>query len=139
MIYICEFWRTHFYIIIGVFLLEAKAHPTTRIAGGLFCCHTNIRHRLNDALLRSGGHVGDGIRPSERGKGLGTELVRLALEECQKLGIRRVLMVCSRENPASARTIQKNGGILENELPVDGVIEQRYWITLGPPDAFSGL
>lgn len=87
-----------------------------------------------DGFLR-----GDGIRPSERGKGLGTELVRLALEECQKLGIRRVLMVCSRENPASARTIQKNGGILENELPVDGVIEQRYWITLGPPDAFSGL
>lgn len=105
----------------------------------LFVGAVNIRHRLNDALLRSGGHVGDGIRPSERGKGLGTELVRLALEECQKLGIRRVLMVCSRENPASARTIQKNGGILENELPVDGVIEQRYWITLGPPDASSGL
>ena len=25
----------------------------------------NIRHRLNEGLLYSGGHIGDGIRPSE--------------------------------------------------------------------------
>ena len=35
------------------------------------------------------------------------------------------------ENIASARTIQKNGGVLENEVVVDGVTEQRYWIDLG--------
>ena len=28
----------------------------------------NIRHYLNDVLLREGGHIGDGIRPSERRK-----------------------------------------------------------------------
>ena len=41
-----------------------------------------------------------------------------------------VLMVCDKTNAASARTIQKNGGVLENEVAVDGVTEQRYWITL---------
>ena len=39
----------------------------------------NIRHYLNERLLKDGGHIGDGIRPSERGKGYGTEMVRLAL------------------------------------------------------------
>lgn len=39
-------------------------------------------------------------------------------------------MVCDKTNAASARTIQKNGGVLENEVAVDGVTEQRYWITL---------
>ena len=29
----------------------------------------NVRHKLNDYLLNYGGHIGDGIRPSERKKG----------------------------------------------------------------------
>lgn len=91
----------------------------------------NIRHYLNDSLLREGGHIGDGIRPSERGKGYGTEIVRLALMECKKLGIDRVLMTCNKENIASARTIIKNGGVLENEfVNSDGNVEQRYWISI---------
>lgn len=90
----------------------------------------NIRHYLNDALLLNGGHIGDGIRPSERRKGYATRMIRLALDECRKLGIQRVLMVCNKENIASAKTILKNGGVLENEIDVDGVIEQRYWIEL---------
>ncbi|MBQ6906355.1 MAG: GNAT family N-acetyltransferase [Clostridia bacterium] len=92
----------------------------------------NIRHHLNEHLLKYGGHIGDGIRPSERGKGYATEMIRLALIECKKLGIDRVLMVCDKSNVASAKTITKNGGILENEFTdEDGNIEQRYWIELG--------
>ncbi len=90
----------------------------------------NIRHYLNDALLLNGGHIGDGVRPSERRKGYATGMIRLALDECRKLGIPKVLMVCDKENIASAKTILKNGGVLENEIDVDGVIEQRYWIEL---------
>ena len=91
----------------------------------------NIRHYLNDELLQSGGHIGDGIRPSERRKGYGTKMVGLALLECKKLGIKKVLMTCDKDNIASAGTIIKNGGVLENEfLNEDGEIEQRYWITL---------
>ena len=91
----------------------------------------NIRHYLNDSLLITGGHIGDGVRPSERRKGYGTEMVRLALIECKKLGIDRVLMTCDKDNIASAKTIVRNGGVLENEVVNDeGKTEQRYWITL---------
>ena len=90
----------------------------------------NIRHYLNEALLISGGHIGDGVRPSERGKGVATEMIGLALEECKRLGIYKVLMVCDKDNTASAKSIMNNGGVLENELEFEGVIEQRYWINL---------
>ena len=89
----------------------------------------NIRHYLNDYLLNYGGHIGDGIRPSERGKGYATEMIRLSLSECKKLGLDKVLMVCNKSNIASAKTIIKNGGILENEFTTeDGKTYQRYWI-----------
>ena len=91
----------------------------------------NIRHYLNDSLLKSGGHIGDGIRPSERRKGYATEMIRMALEECRKLGLKKVLMTCDKSNIGSAKSIIRNGGVLENEfLNEEGEIEQRYWITL---------
>ncbi len=91
----------------------------------------NIRHYLNDYLLDYGGHIGSGIRPSERNKGYGTKMIRLALQECAKLGIRKVLIVCDKSNIASAKTIIKNGGILENEIvDNEGEIIQRYWINI---------
>jgi len=90
-----------------------------------------IRHYLNEALLKNGGHIGDGVRPSERRKGYATEMIRLALEECKKLGIKKVLMVCSKNNIGSMKSIKNNGGILENEITDrNGNIEQRYWIDL---------
>ena len=94
----------------------------------IFVGAVNIRHCLNDGLLKSGGHIGDGIRPSERGKGLGTAMIALALEECDKLGIKDVLMCCDDDNIASARTIEKNGGVLENKVTDDDVTVRRYWI-----------
>lgn len=96
----------------------------------IFVGAVNIRHDLNEYLLRSGGHIGDGVRPSERRKGVATAMIALALEECRRLGINRVLMVCDKDNVGSARSIQKNGGVLENEILDDGVWEQRYWIDL---------
>ena len=96
----------------------------------IFVGAVNIRHYLNESLLLDGGHIGDGVRPSERRKGIATKMIGLALEECRKLGIRRVLMVCDKDNLGSAKSIQRNGGVLENEVLVDGVLEQRYWIDL---------
>ena len=90
----------------------------------------NIRHWLNESLLLNGGHIGDGVRPSERRKGIATKMIALALLECRKLGIDKVLMVCDKDNIGSAKSILNNGGILENEIVVNGTAEQRYWITL---------
>ena len=91
----------------------------------------NIRHYLNEALRHSGGHIGAGIRPSERRKGYATALIRLALGECKKLGIERVLITCDKDNLGSAKAIQKNGGVLDSEFVNEkGNIEQRYWISL---------
>ena len=88
----------------------------------------NIRHYLNEGLLLNGGHIGDGVRPSERRKGIATQMIGLALEECKKLGIDRVLMVCDKDNIGSAKSIINNGGVMENEITVEGILEQRYWI-----------
>ena len=97
----------------------------------IFLGAVNIRHYLNDYLLKYSGHIGDGIRPSERRKGYGTEMIRLTLIECKKMGIKEVLMICDKSNIASAKVIIKNGGILENEfINENGKIEQRYWIKL---------
>ena len=93
----------------------------------------NIRHKLNEYLLQYGGHIGDGIRPGERGKGYATRMISLALEECKKLGIRKVLMVCDKENIGSAKSILKNGGVLENEVMQGEHVMQRYWIDLREP------
>ena len=96
----------------------------------IFVGAVNIRHYLNEALLKDGGHIGDGVRPSERRKGIATKMIGLALDECRKLGIDRVLMVCDKDNIGSAKSIINNGGVLENEITVEGVVEQRYWIEL---------
>ena len=90
----------------------------------------NIRHYLNESLLLDGGHIGDGVRPSMRRKGIATKMIALALEECQKLGIYKVLMVCDKDNIGSAKSIINNGGVLEDEPVIDGVTNQRYWIDL---------
>ncbi|MCI9079913.1 MAG: GNAT family N-acetyltransferase [Lachnospiraceae bacterium] len=94
----------------------------------IFVGAVNIRHYLNDSLLLNGGHIGDGVRPSERRKGIATQMIKLALEECKRLNIDKVLMVCDKTNTGSAKSIINNGGVLENEINIDGVIEQRYWI-----------
>lgn len=97
----------------------------------IFVGAVNIRHYLNEELLYTGGHIGDGIRPSERRKGYATKMIGLALDECKKLGIKRVLMTCDKDNIGSAKSIMNNGGVLENEvLNEHGVLEQRYWIDL---------
>ena len=96
----------------------------------IFVGAVNIRHYLTKEMLVNAGHIGDGVRPTERRKGYATAMIGLALKEAKKLGISRVLMVCDKTNIGSAKSIINNGGILENEVEVNGVVEQRYWIDL---------
>ena len=114
--------------------IDGKVPSTTLFAldikRNIFLGAVNIRHYLNEGLLNFGGHIGDGVRPSERRKGIGSEIIRLALIECKKLGIDKVLMVCNINNIGSRKTIVNNGGIKENEVIDNGETLERYWINL---------
>lgn len=90
-----------------------------------------IRHRLTEGLLRVGGHIGYSVRPAERRKGYATQMLSQSLDQCRKLGMSNVLITCDKDNVASAKTIQRCGGVLENEIVTeDGTIKQRYWIKI---------
>lgn len=88
----------------------------------------DIRHRLNDYLLKTGGHIGYSVLKSERRKGIATAMLNSALEKCKKLGIEKVLVTCDKENIGSAKTIKNCGGVLENEVEDNDRATQRYWI-----------
>jgi predicted acetyltransferase len=90
-----------------------------------------IRHRLNDAMARVGGHIGYVVVPEFRRRGYATAMLRLALGIARDtLGIDRVLVTCDDDNIGSIRTIERNGGILENVVsgPDLDVPKRRYWI-----------
>lgn len=57
-------------------------------------------------------------------------MISLALEECKKLGMDKVLLVCDKGNIGSVKSIINNGGVLENEVLKEGKLIQRYWIML---------
>lgn len=87
-----------------------------------------LRRETNEWTLRVG-HVGYGVRPSARGRGLATWALGEVLSAAWLDGLPRIL-ICSRDdNPASARVAEHHGGVLEST--VDTVVGriQRYWIT----------
>ena len=90
----------------------------------------NIRLALNDFLRTEAGHIGYCIRPTERKKHHGTNMLRSALKVCDTLGIHDVILSCDKTNPASAHVIQNCGGELEAEFYSEAFQEiiQRYVI-----------
>ena len=89
-----------------------------------------LRHALNDFLLRAGGHIGYGLRPSARGRGIAAWALRSVLPHARALGLERVLITCNDSNLASARTIENSGGVLEDIRETELGSTRRYWITL---------
>ena len=86
----------------------------------------NLRLRLHEGLLNHAGHIGYSIRPSERGRGYAKESLRQGLQVAKEKNIKRALVTCSTENPASRAVILANGGELEDVR--NGT--ERYWIEL---------
>lgn len=92
----------------------------------------NFRHELDEDLYRSGGHIGYGIRPTERRKGYAKIQLYLALQEAEKIGLDRVMVDCDEKNTASDKTIKSLDGILERkeyEEDKDRVLNV-YWINV---------
>ena len=91
----------------------------------------NIRHSLTEHLFNAGGHIGYGIRPSERRKGYATKLLALSLEKAKQLNITKALIVCDEVNTASEKTILHNGGLRDEDfIEEDGNVVRRFWIEL---------
>jgi predicted acetyltransferase len=99
--------------------------------GGRIVGRVSIRHVLNDFLLRAGGHIGYVVVPEFRRQGHATTMLRLALEFAHgTLGLDRVLVTCDDDNVGSIRTIENNGGVLEDVVsgPDLDKPKRRYWI-----------
>ncbi|MBJ7993244.1 GNAT family N-acetyltransferase [Bacillus mycoides] len=115
--------------------LQANRVPSSQFLSfekGELIGFVNIRHRLNPELLLESGHIGYSIHPNKRRLGYATKQLKLALSEAQKLGLKKVLITCDKANIGSAKTIQKVGGVLENEVVSSnsGEIVQRYWVEI---------
>jgi predicted acetyltransferase len=91
---------------------------------------SNLRHRLTPALRVEGGHIGYRVRPGERRKGYGKRLLALTLKKARERDLERVMVTCDKDNVASARIIEANGGRLAGEgaSPRTGKRVLRYWI-----------
>ena len=92
----------------------------------------NIRWNLNDKMLRFGGHIGYGIRPTERRKGYNKINLYLGMIEAKKVGLEKVMLDCDVNNLGSDRTLKALGGKLERtEIdPSDGVLTNVYWFNV---------
>jgi predicted acetyltransferase len=89
---------------------------------------------------RHGGHIGYEIRPSQRRRGYGTEILRLTLEKAREWGLRKVLVTSDATNRASRRIIEANGGVFESEVEVESGAkkERRYWVAIFDPSCEPG-
>ena len=93
---------------------------------------SNLRHHATAALLREGGHIGYGVRPSSRGRGFGREVLRYTLQRARAIGLHNVLLTCRSDNVASIRTILANAGTFDSEAYIEerGTTIHRYVIDL---------
>ncbi len=87
--------------------------------------------RIERAPAQLWGHIGYGIKPSARGRGLATKQLELALEKAKELGIERALITCDRTNVASRQVILNNGGVADTPfMEESGKVVERFWIEL---------
>jgi len=102
------------------------------IIDGRIVGNYNFRHSLTPDLMFFGGNCGYSVRPSERRKGYATAMLQHAKSFGRTLGLTRMLVTCSVDNIGSARTIEKNNGVLQDVVYNPDVDEQiaRYWIDL---------
>ncbi len=112
----------------GINLPEGSVTNTTLwlLDGDEIVGVTNIRHHLNSRIRECGGHIGLGVRPSFRGKGIGNKLMQLSIEYLARLGISEIHIHCYKDNVSSAKTIVNNGGKLISELKIADTTVQRF-------------
>jgi len=105
--------------------------------GPIFIGEFSLRLALSEVLARFGGHVGYGIRPRLQERGFATRGLALALTRLREThGLEKVLVTCAPDHRASARVIEKNGGVSDgvhdNDFGFPAVTH--YWIYLTSQD-----
>jgi predicted acetyltransferase len=89
----------------------------------------SIRFELNDFLAARGGHIGYGVLPAFRQRGYATAILNQSIEIARNEDVGAILVTCDDSNVASAKVIERCGGVLENTtFDDDGVGFRRYWI-----------
>ncbi|MFL4474865.1 GNAT family N-acetyltransferase [Paeniglutamicibacter sp. MACA_103] len=99
---------------------------------GILVGRTCIRFELNEHLLSVGGHIGYAVRPEHRRRGHATGILRLSLAQLAQRNIASALLTCREDNVGSARTIEANGGVLENVVEASDGPTRRYWVPTRP-------
>ena len=90
----------------------------------------DIRHYLNEYLTQVGGNIGYSVRKTERNKGYAKQMLKLALEKCNELKIKKVLITCDEDNIASEKVILSTNAKFEDIRCIDGENKKRFWIDL---------
>jgi predicted acetyltransferase len=108
------------------------------VAGGELIGRVGVRYALNPLPRRWGGQVGYEIRPAHRRQGFGHRTLALGVAHARSYGVRNLLLTCDDDNAASARIIERGGGVLEDRVVVaPGRLARRYWIRLDIPTSPS--
>lgn len=104
------------------------------VDGENFLGRISVRTSLTEELSKIGGNIGYGINPLFWNNGYGNEILKLGLEKVKELGLKKVLITCDDDNIASAKIIEKNGGVLEdivrNNVAGEEISTRRYWVDL---------
>ena len=90
----------------------------------------DIRHYLNEFLTQVGGNIGYDVRKSERNKGYAKQMLKLALEKCKDLKMKKVLITCDEDNIASEKVILSANAKFEDIRSLEGKNKKRFWIEL---------
>lgn len=93
----------------------------------------NLDKSKNASELATG-QIAYSVRPAERNKDYGTEILRLLLIKCEELGMKEVYVSCVKSNIASEKVILNNSGKKESEFffSNQGYFVERFRINLHP-------
>lgn len=93
----------------------------------------SLRHYLTAEGYSTWGHIGYGVRPSERRKGYAVQILKIMLEEAGRRKMHKALVACHTSNIGSVKVIESCNGKLENIVndpdEKDETIS-RYWFDI---------
>ena len=113
----------------------ARSYHHWAVDGDRFIGEFQCRTDFTEKVLSDIGSIGYAVRPSEWGKGYGTEILRQGLAIAKSLSMEKALLTVNEENKPSIHIIEKLGGILSDTIDAYNEVEgdhllRRYWITL---------